>query len=235
MEQQHTDELAGANALLMSGGVKAEKYDHIGVVVGGTILGAKEDYEYEMELQGGKWVRTGDIRKWKNSNEPKKQLVITVQTELREDANDDGRRLMFFDSYRIPVLREAVQKAGGKGLAIGATIAKRWDSGSGNPGDPKVYSVGYTAPAVGAESMMSAPAAPPAAPVVNTPAAPVAQPASASPTLASMAPAASATPAAAIPPTPTGVDPALWASLPDIQRNAILAAMTPAAGAQAQF
>lgn len=229
MENQHNDDLAGANALLMSGGIRAEKYDHIGAVQGGTILSAKEDYEYEMELQNGKWVRTGEIRKWKNSNEPKKQLVITVQTDLRDDESDDGRRFMFFDSYRMPVLREAVQKSGGKGLAIGATIAKRWDSGSGNPGDPKVYSVGYTAPAVGAESMMSAPATPPAAP----PAAPATPAAPASPTLASMV----TTPAvaAAIPPAPTGVDPGLWASLPDIQRNAILAAMAPNTGAQAPF
>ncbi len=227
------DDLAGANALLMSGGIRAEKYDHIGAVMGGTILSAKEDYEYEMELQNGKWVRTGEIRKWKNSNEPKKQLVITVQTDLREDPNDDGRRHMFFDSYRIPVLRDAVQRSGGKGLAIGATIAKRWDSGSGNPGDPKVYSVGYTAPAVGAESMMSAPVATtPQVPYTAAErAAPVAQPAPTSPTLGSMRPDA----AAAIPPVPTGVDPALWASLPEIQRQAILAAMAPAAGAQAPY
>lgn len=230
MENQHNDDLAGANALLMSGGIKAEKYDHIGAVVGGTILSAKEDYEYEMELQNGKWVRNGEIRKWKNSNEPKKQLVITVQTELREDPNDDGRRLMFLDSYRIPALREAVKASGGKGLAIGATIAKRWDSGSGEPGDPKVYSVGYTAPATGAESMMSAPAAPTTPPAA--PASPAQPAAPSSPTMASMMAAA---PAAALDAPPPGVDPATWAALPEAQRQVIRAAMAPNTGAQAPF
>lgn len=208
-----------ANELLMSGGIKGIKWsDHN---VGHTVVGTIVDQPKAVQMTK---YQSDELDFWP-SGDPKMQIVVTIQTDLRDPSNalDDGRRRLYIEPRMMTPVREAVQRAGAPGLAIGGRIAVRWVSGSGQgEGNARQFAAEYAPPAVDPGSMLGANGngATPAA----TPGAQAAQ----SPTLASMTPP---TP----PPAPPGVDPGMWAGLPDSQRQAILAAMAPNTGAQAPF
>lgn len=217
-----------ANDLLMSGGIPSIKWD--GKAIGHTTVGTIVDQPKAIQMT--KYQST-ELDYWP-SGDPKMQIVVTIQTDERDPANaqDDGRRRLHISPRMMRPVREAVQRAGAPGLAIGGRIAVRWISGSGQgEGNAREFAAEYAPPAVDPGSLLgggnTAPASTPA-----TPPTAAAQPAPAAtapaPTQASLL--AAATPAAAAPPPP-GVDPAVWAALPDAQRQAVLAAMsTPAPG-----
>ena len=120
-------------------------------------------------------------------------------------------------------VREAVVRAGGKGLAIGGRIAVKWVSGTGQgEGNAKQYVADYAAPALDPGSLLNGG-------VSATPSVTSTSPAATQPLLAAVA-----TPVAQVA-APAGVDPTVWASLPDAQRQAILAAMSNPAATAAPF
>jgi hypothetical protein len=201
-----------ANDLLMSGGVKAAKFDTLGETVLGTITDqprASQMTKYQSD----------ELDYWP-SGDPKMQIVVTLQTDQRDPANaqDDGRRRLFIVPRMMQPVREAVLRSGAKGLAIGGRLAVRWVSGTGQgEGNAKQYAAEYAPPAVDPGGLLGGQAN-------ATPAAPAPAPAAAPAPQASLL--ASVTPAAAAAPPPPGVDPVVWANLPDGQRQAVLAAMT---------
>jgi hypothetical protein len=230
-----------ANDLLMSGGVKAVKFAQ-GVPVVSTIADTPRVAQMVKFTADGK--PTEELDFWP-SGDPKMQIVVTVDTNLRdpEDPNDQGRRRLHITPRMMPAVREAVRNAHAKGITVGGRLALCWTSGSGQgAGNAKEWAAEYSPPVVDVGSMLggATPTAPvqPATPMLAQPA-PAAAPAP-SPTMASLAaaqPAAApavgsmlgAPPVSAAPP-PHGVDPAVWATLPDTQRQAVLAAMaSPAA------
>jgi hypothetical protein len=216
-----------ANELLMSGGVKSCKFETLGDTWIGTIA------DQPKATQMTKYQSTtGELDYWP-SGDPKMQIVVTIATDVRDPAlaDDDGRRRLFIPPRMMTPVREAVQRAGAKGLAIGGRIAVKWISGLGKgEGDPKVYAADYAAPALDPGNLLAGGNGQPAAPVAQS--APVAPaPATSPPTTGGLLAAAAATPPAAQAGPPPGVDPAVWGSLPDAQRQAILAAMAAPAGA----
>lgn len=245
-----------ANDLLMGSGVKSCKFDTLGDTWVGTII------EQPKTQQMTKY-QSSELDYWP-SGDPKLQVVVTIQTDVREDADDDGKRKLFIIPRMRDVVREAVQKTGARGLAIGGRIAVRWVSGTGQgEGNPKVYAAQYEPPQVdpgdllgtGQQGQAQASAPPATAPVMSTatgqpvvhnqqlpPAAPAA---AAAPVTGGQpaTPAGAAAPASTPPasggdllgstPTagqvdvatpPPGVDPQIWAGLPEAQRRAALAA-----------
>ena len=229
-----------ANDLLMSGGIKSAKFDTLGDTVMGTLV------DEPKAIQMTKY-QSDELDFWP-SGDPKMQIVVTIQTDLRDpaDAFDEGKRRLHIPPRMMPPVREAVQRAGAKGLAIGGRIAVRWITGTGKgEGNPKVYAAEYQAPAVdpgglltgGGNGHQPATAQAPAA------AAPAPQPSPmlATPTQAAPATArqgsmlAQPTTPAGPPPAPHGVDPTVWAGLPDAQRQAVLAAMSNPAATAAPF
>ncbi len=203
-----------ANALLMGGGVKSAKFDILGTVVMGAITEPPK-------AQQMKKYQSEELDFWP-SGDPKMQIIVTLQTDLREDAEDDGRRNLFIVPRMMHVVRDAVRKVHAPGLEVGGRLIVKWISGTGQgAGNPKEYAAEYTRPILDPGSLLDA--TPAATTPATQPTSAIQQPttAPASGILASMTAAAPATP----PPPPAGVDPALWAALPEQQRAAVLAAM----------
>ena len=223
------------NDLLMSGGVKACKFDNLGDTNIGTIV------DEAKAVQMTKY-QSDELDFWP-SGDPKMQVVVTIQTDQRDPSNalDDGRRRLHIPPRMMQPVREAILRAGAKGLAIGGRIAVRWVSGTGQgEGNPKVYAAEYQAPAVdpggllagatnGATPPPSTPQpAEPVQPMLAAPAAaPVATPAAPQPAASAIVGSMLAGPVADDTPPP-GVDPTKWATLPDAQKAAVRAAMAGA-------
>lgn len=213
-----------ANELLMGGGIPSIKWkdETIGYTVVGNIV-------EQPKVQQMKKYKSDELDYWP-SGDPKMQIVCTLQTDLRDPGSpdDDGRRRLFIEPRMMAPVREAVQRAGARGLAIGGRLAVRWISGSGEgEGNARQFAAEYAAPAVEPDSMLgnSAQPQPAAAGAVQQPATP--QPATAAPAGGMLTTPPPAAPADTGP--PPGVDPQVWATLPDQQRAAVLAAMGPPA------
>jgi len=205
-----------ANQLLMGSGVRSIKWrEHqIGHTVIGTICEPPK-------VEQMKKYQSDELDFWP-SGDPKMQIVVVLQTELRDDDEDDGRRRLYIEPRMMSSVRDAVKAAGAKGLEVGGRLAIRWVSGTGQgEGNARQFVAEYAAPMVdpgsllngGSQPQQQAPA--PQAPMMQQQA-----PAQAAPT----SPGAT-TPAPAPAGPPPGVDPAVWETLPAQQRAAVLAAM----------
>lgn len=171
-----------ANAILMGGGSKAARFDGIGVTVTGVIeeITAKQQTDFT----------TGEPKFWPNGD-AQMQVLVRLATADREDADDDGTRTLYVKGKSLTAaVRDAVRKAGGKGLEVGGTLTVTY-TGDGpqekrgiNP--PKLYAAEYVKPdpavAANAALGLAEAAAPTPAPVATPPVAPpVAQPAAPAP------------------------------------------------------
>lgn len=210
--------MADANELLMGSGAKSCKFDNLGDTWVGTIADtptAKQMTKYQ----------STELDYWP-SGDPKMQIVVPLQTDVRDpsDPSDDGRRVLFIPPRMMGPVKEAILRSGAKGLQVGGRLAVRWASGSGQgEGNPKLYTAEYAPPQV--EMPITGgqqPASPP-------PAAPAPAPVAAPPPPAGGMLNAPTPPAVAQADPPPGVDPTVWAGLPEAQRQAILAAMAPSA------
>lgn len=215
-----------ANNLLMSGGIKSIKWkdEPVGYTVIGTIV------DQPKVEQMTKFDST-ELDFWP-SGDPKMQIVVTLQTDLRDpsDATDEGKRKLHISPRMMKPVREAIQRVGAPGLAIGGRLAVRRTGGTGATGSPFEFAAEYGAPAVDPGSLLggNAPAAQ-AAPMLTTQAAPAAAAAPAAPAPSAAAQSLGLTGPATPPPAPAGIDPEKWAALPPAQQQAVLAAMGPAA------
>jgi hypothetical protein len=138
-----------AETFLLGGGGKSAKFENVGDSVTGTIASPPE---VKQQTKMG----TGDPLTWDNGD-PKMQLVVALQTTLREDSDDDGIRNLYVKGSKKPesqslhaAVAGAVAAAGAKGLDIGGTLTVTY-IGNGvsttvgfNP--PKKYQATYKAP-----------------------------------------------------------------------------------------
>jgi hypothetical protein len=138
-----------AETFLLGGGGKSAKFENVGDSVTGTIASPPE---VKQQTKMG----TGDPLTWDNGD-PKMQLVVALQTTLREDGDDDGIRNLYVKGSKKPesqslhaAVAGAVAAAGAKGLDIGGTLTVTY-IGNGvsttvgfNP--PKKYQATYKAP-----------------------------------------------------------------------------------------
>jgi hypothetical protein len=110
------------NALLMGGGGRSAftKDDPVGTVVGGTITELKTAQQTDF--------KTGVPKTWDNGD-PMMQVIVTVQTDKREDERDDGLRNFYLKggAKREDTTQGAVVKAcrevHAPGLTIGGTLS----------------------------------------------------------------------------------------------------------------
>ncbi|MEU5549226.1 hypothetical protein ABZ738_05605 [Micromonospora sp. NPDC047793] len=211
-----------ANDLLMSGGIKSIKWkdEPIGYTVLGTIVDPPK------AEQMTKFEST-ELDFWP-SGDPKMQIVVTIQTELRDpsDSLDDGKRKLHIPPRMMRPVREAIQRVNGPGLEVGGRLAVRRTGGTGATGSPFEFAAEYARPTLDPASLMKDTGTPaqPAAPMLTQPAAPASPPPTAAASLGIQQTAVE------IPPPP-GMDPVKWAALPDVQKQAVLAAMAPTAPA----
>lgn len=131
-----------ANEFLMGGGVKSAKFEAVGTVVKGTIV-AKPELQQQRDIKDGKPLT------WDNGD-PKMQVKIVLQTEQRDDADDDGRRSLYVKANMLKAVQDAVKKAGAKGLEVGGVLGVKYvkDGEKKNKGfnAPKLYAAKYEAP-----------------------------------------------------------------------------------------
>ncbi|MEU4332354.1 hypothetical protein [Nonomuraea dietziae] len=134
-----------ANDFLMGGGIPAAKFETIGTTVTGQIC-AQPEVIQQTDLDTGKPLFWDDGR-------PRMQLVVTVQTNLRdpEMPDDDGQRKFYVRAKLQDAVRQAVRAAKARGLEIGGTLSITYAADGEqtrrgfNP--PKIYTATYQPPA----------------------------------------------------------------------------------------
>ncbi len=129
------------NEFLMSAGVASAKFEAIGDDVKGVIEAT--------EIRSQTDIQTGEVLTWNDGN-PRKQIVITLQTTQYDSDEDDGMRRVYVKGQMQGALREAVKKAGEHGIGVGGKLAVKYiaDGEQKTRGfnAPKVYQVWYQAP-----------------------------------------------------------------------------------------
>lgn len=105
-----------ADQFLMGGGVKSafSKDDPAGTRRGGRITD-------QPEVKNQTDFETGEVLTWDDGS-PRKQLVVTVQTDQRDDAEDDGLRRFYVKGNLQKVVRDAVRAAKARGLEVGGEL-----------------------------------------------------------------------------------------------------------------
>jgi hypothetical protein len=137
------------NDFLLGGGAKAFPFDKQGDMVTGEIVDAVKRQQTSLD--------TGAPQFWDDGN-PKMMLVITLQTSLRDDDEDDGKRTVYLrggnpqvaegkGTSSLKAVQDAVKKSGSKkGIELGATLSLAWTGvapkkGGLNPA--KLYSAAF--------------------------------------------------------------------------------------------
>ena len=151
-----------ADAIAAAGGIPSafQKNDPIGTSITGTIESA--------ELRQVTNIDTQEPETWADGS-PKQQVVITLQTDLRDPANpeDDGRRRLYPKWWgdQRKALIAAIKAAGDDDLHPGGRFTATF-SGEGEPpkkgfNAPKLYTYQYVKPPTGlAQAVAAAPSAP---------------------------------------------------------------------------
>jgi hypothetical protein len=139
------------NEMLMGGGGKAFAFENLGDTVEGEILSATTRQQTSLD--------TGKPATWDDGS-PKKMIVVVLQTSLRDNDEDDGARSVYLRGGNFVVasgkgsssqvaVRDAVKRAGAKGLEVGGYLKMRYSGvGPGKRGfnPPKLYEAAYKAP-----------------------------------------------------------------------------------------
>lgn len=131
------------NSFLMSTGTKSFKFDEVGKTVKGSVL--------SLDVQQQRDLKTQEPKFWdKEKTQPMMQLRIVLQTDAREDDNDDGQRAVYAKGNMQNAIREAIKAAGKDKIEVGGTLAVKYEKDGKsetvgfNP--PKEYKAQYAAP-----------------------------------------------------------------------------------------
>ena len=122
---------------------KGLKFDTIGVQHTGTVKAApRERQQTKFGSQEPDFWPNGD---------PKMQILVDLQTNLRESADDDGERTLYVASKNMRrAIGEAIRAAGASDIAPGGVLTVSYignDPASANPANPaKLYAAQYSAP-----------------------------------------------------------------------------------------
>lgn len=138
--------LTDANSFLMAGGAKSAKFEAAGDAIKGIVEAA--DVTQQTDLT------TGVPKTWDNGD-PMMQLVVTIQTDLDDGDDDDGKRKLYLKGSKadssLGAVKAAIREAGAKGIEIGGELVVQY-TGDGEPtkrgfNPPKLYRAKYTPPA----------------------------------------------------------------------------------------
>jgi hypothetical protein len=132
-------------------GDPAVKFPTPGSFVEGTVVAKEAAPKRKFNRNPNAPVEYELYKTGPNAGQPIKELIVTLQTALRDPAieNDRGLRRVFFPFQMQQELAKAVKTAGGQGLPIGAFLRIVFtheipSQGGGSP--RKEYSVEYRAP-----------------------------------------------------------------------------------------
>lgn len=128
------------NQFLMGSGARSWKHENKGDSVKGAIV--------SMEMRQQTDFMTKKPKFW-DDGRPRMEAVVTLQTEEREDDEDDGLRRVYVRGQMQKAVTDAIRAAGARGLSEGGVLAIQF-TGLGekkqgmNP--PKLYRARYEAP-----------------------------------------------------------------------------------------
>ena len=129
-------------ARLLGGAAKTAKFQAFGDSVEGFVIA-------EPEIKPVTKMGTGEIDTFP-SGDPKFQIIVTLQTTLREDEEDDGQRTVYIKSFMLkPGLSQAVQAAGAEEVEKGGWLRIIYThNGEATRGGnaPKLFEVTYRKP-----------------------------------------------------------------------------------------
>ena len=108
-----------ANNFLMGAGGKSATFKKHGDECWGTIV------HHEMRQQTD--FDSGAVLTWDDGN-PRMQLAVTLQTDEREDEDDDGLRRVYIKGQMQKVISSAILKAGEIGIKDGGQLFVRYVS-----------------------------------------------------------------------------------------------------------
>lgn len=128
---------------LFDTGSKGLKFPTIGTSHSGTITSEPRERQ-QTEFS------TGQPAVWP-SGEPKMQILVDLQTEEKDDPDDDGERTLYVSSNGMKhAIGKAIRDAGAKDLEVGGTLTVTYtgnDPQSKNPQNPKkLYTAQYSRP-----------------------------------------------------------------------------------------
>jgi hypothetical protein len=128
------------NQFLMGGGGRSFKFAQHGDSVAGYITSTELRQQTSMD---------GDLLTW-DDGKPRMQLVVTLDTGLGEDGDDDGLRRIFVRGQMTKAVQAAVVKAGERGIALDGHLTVTYESDAkperkGISG-AKQYSAAYSPP-----------------------------------------------------------------------------------------
>jgi len=137
------------NEFLNAGGAKSFPFEKMGDMVTGEIVDAVKRQQTSLD--------TGVPQFWDDGN-PKMMIVVTLATDLRDDADDDGHRTIYLrggspqvaegkGTSSLRAVQEAVKKSGSKkGIELGATLSLAWTGNGPKKGGlnpAKLYSAAF--------------------------------------------------------------------------------------------
>lgn len=128
---------------LAGGGPPSAKFKTYGDTTGGKIIA-------EPKVEQQRDPEDGTPQTWSDGN-PKLQMVVTVQTDLRDPAidDDDGKRRIFVRGAMRNAVQKAVIDAGANGLDVGGELYVTYTSDGEQKNrafsPPKQYVARYTA------------------------------------------------------------------------------------------
>lgn len=134
-----------ADDFLMGAGGKSATFKVHGDAVDGYVTHAERRQQTDFKTKALKFYDDGN---------PMWQLVVTLQTEDREDDEDDGLRKVYIRGQLTKAVQDAVRKAGEKGLREGGRLYVRYTGDAepvGNLDGAKQYFAKYLAPTVAVE------------------------------------------------------------------------------------
>ena len=123
---------------ILGGGGPAAKFEAPGDAIEGTII--HKDVNQETDY------KTGEKKFYPRSGDPMWQIIATLQTNLREDSEDDGLRRVFFKSGLMRALRETLRAQKLKDIEVGGwtrVIHTGLGIPEGGGNAPKLYIVEY--------------------------------------------------------------------------------------------
>lgn len=128
------DEYADVDEFL-TGSAPSVKFPAVGSFVKGTVVKA---------TMGVQRTPQGELRTFPDGN-PRRQIIVTLQTDEKLDADDDGTRRLFIKGSMTQELRRACKANNVKGLRPGdaLTVTYAEDGQPTQPGlnPPKLFTV----------------------------------------------------------------------------------------------
>ncbi len=109
------------NSFLMASGGRSAKFEKEGDRIVGYIT--------SMDVRQQTDIKSGEPKFWDDAQtQPMMQLVVTLETEIREDEDDDGMRSVYIRGQMQRAVSDAVRKAGERGLANNGKLGVQYDS-----------------------------------------------------------------------------------------------------------